>query len=189
MRTKTRLFVLLALAIAAVSMAASTARQTDVQALASLADVPAMPINPQRSLPCDAMIGDYINWAKQPGHMVDSQGVGLAVKTRDPNARHEHKFGEWMYARLDVRGNTLHGYYQQYFSDRMDGRQPFDKDADDWLEVTMSPGDGITIKLLSWGGGVTKLTNVYCSSDGFMVARLPGQWEHALMFVLVKTYE
>lgn len=137
---------------------------------------------------CNAMIKDYVNWARSSNNMVDSQFSGIAVKTRNPNARHEFGFGRWGFARLDVQGDNLHGYYQEYFSDRTNGRQPFDRQETDWLEVWITPNNGVIMKLLSWNDTVVRLSDLSCTANGFIMGRWPGATEQIVTIALVKTY-
>lgn len=150
------------------------------------------PVEAQPATPgtCEVMIADYVSWAqKSYNNMVDSQISGLAVKTRDPNARLNFGFGRWGYARLEAKGSSLSGSYQEFFSDRMNGqRQPFDWKATDWMSVTISPNGGVTLKLDSWGGSTIKVQNMSCTPDGFIVGRIPGSWNTIITISLVKTY-
>ncbi|NUM43836.1 MAG: hypothetical protein HUU38_03950 [Anaerolineales bacterium] len=136
---------------------------------------------------CKNVIQDYVNWAKNGDNMVDMQWSGLNVKTTDPNARHEFGYGRWGFARLEDSGNTLHGFIQEYFSDRTKGQQKFYYKSYDWTEISISPKNGVTLHLYSWGNGEVKVTDLSCSSDGFIMFRWPGTMQ-MITIVLVKTY-
>lgn len=138
---------------------------------------------------CTTMIKNYVSWAqKSPNNMVDSHISSLEIKTRDPNARNNFGFGRWGYARLDAKGNSLSGSYQEFFSDRKNGRQPFSQKATDWTGVSISPSSGVTLKLDSWGGTKIKVQDMSCTTDGFIVGRLAGNWNNVVTISLVKTY-
>ncbi|MEM7134600.1 MAG: hypothetical protein AAF702_50515 [Chloroflexota bacterium] len=137
---------------------------------------------------CRKMIAEHVEWAKRGNGMVDSQLVSIAIKNRNPNIRLKFGFGRWGFARLGTQGDSLHGFYQEYFSDRTKGRQPFYWKSDDWLEATISPKNGVTIKLLSWGNATAKLRNLSCTNDGFIIGRWPGRWDQVVTIALVKTY-
>ncbi len=144
---------------------------------------------PRVSQSCANMIQGYVDWAnKSANNMVDVQLVGVSVQTRDPNARHRFGFGRWAFARMEAKGNGIEGVLQEYFSDRMDGQQPFARKKTDLTRIHISPKDGVTLTLLSWGNGKAEFRDFSCPRDGFIVITAPDGWETVYTIALVKTY-
>ncbi len=144
---------------------------------------------PRVSQSCANMIQEYVDWArKSPNNMVDIQWGGLSIKSRDPNVRNGFGFGRWAPARMEAKGNGIEGVLQEYFSDRMDGQQPFARKKTDWTRINISAKDGVTLTLLSWGNGTVQYRDFSCPRDGFIVITVPDGWETVYTIALVKTY-
>lgn len=140
--------------------------------------------NAQVSRACADMIQSYVGWAqKSSRNIVRAELVVPTVKSRDPAA--SAMFTGWAHGRMEAKGDGIEAVFQEYFSDRTDGYQPFARKKTDWLGVNISARTGVTLML---GDGKATYTDLTCPRDGFIVFKSPTPgWEAVYTIALVKT--
>ena len=142
--------------------------------------------SPQVSKSCADMIQGYVNWAqKSPKNLVYGELVVTSVKSRTPDS--PAVFTGWAPGRMEAKGDGIDGVFQEYFSDRTDGRQPFAHKKSEFVGVNISSSAGVTLTLHSWGNGKATYTDLTCPRDGFIMFKSPTPgWEAVYMIALVK---